>query len=286
MLPRSGVALLALALTIGTSAQVTIDVFPTIAPNIFGVSGAEWSRNAVDTIYTTAVAGASYATMTGGTIGTPTYFSLAPATILASDMFVSAFKSWDGQSDPRNAFGDDFANENGNRLHFSFLVQGNGQKISLSQLSFELRSSDATNDLKVVRPTGWYSYNANYVGIKFGADGLLGGADDEFVTSGLNTQEVDMLIGRGTGNAWEPVNTSGDPVKEQEALDAKAASIASRTPIIVTGTYTYTSSLAGGASFTGTNSVTVIPEPSTYAALLALSSLGIALWTRRRKAVA
>lgn len=284
MLPRSGVALLALALTIGTSAQVTIDVFPTIAPNIFGVSGAEWSRNAVDTIYTTAVAGASSATMTGGTIGTPTYFSLAPSTIQASDMFVTAFNSWNGQSDPGNAFNKDFANEKGNRLHFSFLVQGNGQKISLSQLSFVLASSDSGNRLQVVRPTGWYSYNDNYVGIDFGTDGHLGGGDDVFVKSGTNTQEVDMLIGRGTGNAWEPIDTTRDPVSEQQAIDAQAASIAPKTPILVTGTYTL--SLAGGASFTGTNSVTVIPEPSTYAALLALSSLGIALWTRRRKAVA
>jgi hypothetical protein len=263
---------------------VTIDVFPTIAPNVSSVSGAVWSTNAVDTIYTTTAAGASYATMTGGTIGTPTYFSRAPSTIQASDMFVTAFNSWNGRSDPEKSFGDDFADENGNRLHFSVLVQGNGQKISLSQLSFVLTSSDAGNVLGIVRPTGWYNYNENYVGIDFGTDGHIGGGDDVFVKSGTNTQEVDMLVGRGTGNAWEPLDASGDPKKEQQAIDALAASIASETPILVTGTYTL--SLDGVTTITGTNNVTVIPEPSTYAALLALGSLGIALWARRYKAIA
>lgn len=272
LLPVRVAALLLLTLAARSTAQVTIDVFPTIAPNVVGSPHASaWMANAFDALYT--------GTGTAGTSGTPGYYTVAPAIIPVGDVLVTSFASWRGIADPGTAFGSDFAAERGNRLHFSLLINGHGQSFSIAQLSFTLSTSDPGNDLGFTFASGTYEYNAGYVGVLFGADGALGGGDDTFITSGANTQQVDALIGRGSGNAWWPVHTDGDGLTDQEVLDGTAAGIALNTPILATGRYTLD---LGGGFVSSQASVTIIPEPSTYGLLLAGVSIGWALLRRRR----
>ena len=285
MLPRLGATLLFLALAASASAQVTVSVFPTLAPNTYGSpSMGAWTSNDIITIYNTATSGGSYASMSGGAAGTPSYFSVAPAVILPGQNMVTTFASWNGQANPGTVFGSAFASEYGNRLHFSFLVDGKGQKVSISQLSFVLTSSATApdNDLKYSADAGHYQYGTDYVGVLFGKDNALGGGDDSFITAGDDTQQADMLIGRGSGNAWTVKSSATDPLLLQQAIDTKIASVSANTPIYLTGTYTM--ALADETSVTGTNFVTVIPEPATYAAFFALGTLAVSLFLKRRKA--
>ena len=275
MLPSSGAALLSLALALAAHAQVTIEVFPTLAPNAFGSpSFAAWTDNAFTALY-----GGS---LVAGTVGTPSYFSVTPSTLGATDVFVTSFPSWRGFADPGTVFGPAFANELGNRLHFAFVAIGHDQQFALSQLSFTFVTTSPAHDLDFAFAAGDYTYSSNYVGVLFGADNQLGGTDDLFVTSGANTQLVDAVIGRGSGNAWWPPHTAGDGLSEQEAIDVFAATLIPTLSTLVTATYTL--DLGGGDTASGHASVTVIPEPSTYALLLGGAAAAVVLWRRRRRA--
>lgn len=277
MPPRPGAALLALVLALASHAQVTIDVFPTLAPNSYGSpSFAAWTDNAFAALY-----GGS---LVAGDVGTPSYFSVAPATLAATDVFVTSFPSWRGFAEPGTVFGPAFANELGNRLHFAFMADGHGQQFAISQLSFAFVTTDPAHDLDFAYAAGGYTYSSSYVGVLFGADNQLGGSDDVFVTGGPNTQLVDAVIGRGSGNAWWPQHTAGDGLSDQEVIDLTAAALLPSLSTLVTATYTL--DLGGGDLVTGQAAVTVIPEPSTYAVLLGGAAAAVAIWRRRRRSAA
>ncbi len=275
MPPRPGAALLALVLALAAHAQVTIDVYPTLAPNSYGSpSFAAWTDNAFAALY-----GGS---LLAGEVGTPSYFSVAPATLEATDVFVTSFPSWRGYADPGTVFGPAFANELGNRLSFAFVADGHGQQFALSQLSFAFVTTGPAHDLDFAFSAGDYTYSSSYVGILFGADNQFGGGDDLFVTGGANTQLVDAVIGRGSGNAWWPQHTVGDGLSDQELIDLTAAALRPSLPTLVTATYTL--DLGGGNTASGQAAVTIIPEPSTYALLLGGAAAAVVIWRRRRRA--
>ncbi len=275
MPPRPGAALLALVLALASHAQVTIDVFPTLAPNSYGSpSFAAWTDNAFAALYGGSIV--------PGDAGTPSYFSVAPATLEATDVFVTSFPSWRGFAEPGTVFGPAFANELGNRLHFAFVADGHGRQFALSQLSFAFGTTDPAHTLDFTFAAGDYNYSASYVGILFGADNQLGGGDDFFVTSGANTQLVDAVIGRGSGNAWWPVHTVGDGLSDQEVIDLTAAALLPSLSTRVTATYTL--DFGDGDTVAGQAAVTIIPEPSTYALLLGGAAAAVVFWRRRRRA--
>lgn len=277
ILPSSGAALLSLALALAAHAQVTIDVYPTLAPNSFGSpSFAAWTDNAIAALYD--------GSLVGGTVGTPSYFSVAPTTLEATDVFVTSFPSWRGVADPGTAFGPAFANELGNRLSFAFVADGHGQQFALSQLSFSFVTTGPAHDLDFAFSAGDYTYSSSYVGILFGADNQLGGSDDVFVTGGANTQLVDAVIGRGSSNAWWPQHTAGDGLSDQEVIDLTAAALLPSLSTQVTGTYTL--ELGGGNTVSSQAAVTIIPEPSTYALLLGGAAAAVVIWRRRRRSAA
>lgn len=272
-LPVRIAAILLLALASRSVAQVTIDVFPTIAPNVLGSPNASaWMANAFTALST--------GNGSSGTAGTPGFYTVAPASVLASDVLVTSFASWRGLADPGTAVGSAFAAEGGNRLHFSLVIDGHGQTFSLAQLSFTFTSSDPANALGFTFATGTYNYSEGYVGVLFGTDGKLGGGDDTFISSGANTQQVDALVGRGSGNAWWPQHTTGDGLTDQQVIDNTLTFIAADTPILATGTYSL--DLGGGTSVSGQNSVTIIPEPATSGLLLSIGGIGYAFLRRRR----
>ena len=235
--------------------DVAITVTPSLAPNGFG-------SPSFDGYVSNALYAIDHGLSSYGDPTKPTYYQVAPSTLKASDVIVTGFNSWMGQANPGAVFGPDFANEYGNRLHFGLHVVGsNGAKFSISQLAFTATSTDPGNTLGFTFGAGSYNYSNAYVGIDYGADGVRGGVDDQFITSGLNTQLVNEIIGRGSGNAWDTYAFS-DPVggSLQDKIDHEVA-LHGGDPFKVSGTYTLT--MSSGLAVTGTSSINGVSGSAT-----------------------
>lgn len=257
----------------GAANAITITVTPSLAPNAYGsASFSPWADNALNALYT----GASSA----GTPGTPTYFQ-AQSNVSAKDLVVTNFSSWMGQAEPGGAF----AGEYGNRGHFGLSILGDGQQFSISELSFQAVSTDPGNLLAFSYLTGDYDYSSNYVGVLAGLDGIVGTLDDTFITGGANTQLVDALFSRGSGNALEGLCTGCTPAQEQAAIDAAAASFGP-DPFQFTGTYQLRA-VTGALVAEGSNSFNVggaVPEPGAWALML-VGFAGLGAMMRRRRSM-
>lgn len=237
----------------------TITVTPWLAPNVFGSPS-----------YAAAVANQEHALLNGlssyGAAG-PTQYN-ANSNVTAAEAIVTGFNSWMGVVNPASPY----QNELGNRMLFGVLINGDGAKFSISQLSFSATSTDG-NGLGFAFGAGSYNYSLDYQGILFGANGVLGGGDDTFVTSGSNTQLIDALVGRGSGNSYAAYCSPCTPAQQQAAIDAAAAG----GPFQFTGTYSL-----DAATGSGTFNVSAVPEPSTWA-MMALGFAGIGLLAYRRR---
>jgi hypothetical protein len=274
-------SLVMLGLTAGSSsealADLTITVTPSLAPNAFGSpSYSGYVSNAIGALETGATS--------AGDPNSPTYYQAIAngASIDANQIIVSGFPSWLGQADPGTAFGPAYANELGNRLLFGLSITSNsGQTFSISELSFAATSSDAGNSLGFGFGQGSYNYSSDYVGVIYGAGGAADTSDYTYVTSGSNTQPVNAIYGRGSGNAYDVYET--DPgATDQDKLNNAMAAIPGST---FTGTY----SIEG---FTGSGSVNIdsvnpnaspTPEPSTFVMAATAGLAGLAYSWRRRK---
>lgn len=231
-------------------AAITISVIPASAPNAYGSpSYAAWQANAV---YALEHGLTSY-----GDPNSPTYYTQAPRVMSVMNNLVTGFASWNGAASPAGAY----ASELGNRLQFGVDIKGNGQQISISGLSFVMQSTDPSDSLGYSYGIGGYDYSAGYVGWLYGADGVRSTSDDVFITSGPNTQLVDEIVGRGSGNAWWP--SASDALagaSNQEIINAAAQNLGG-VPIDFTGTYTY-----GDVQGAATVTFTPVPEPTTLIA--------------------
>ena len=264
----AGVLLLAAALC---PAAPVFQVFPALAPNAYGSPSYDgWVSNA---IYALEHGLTSY-----GTPGMPTYYSQASSSIPGADIQVTSFYSWMGQANPGTVFGPAFASELGNRLSFGFHVDGDGALFCISQLSFTATSGDPGNQLGFTFAAGSYNYNAGYVGLNYGPDGVKGTADDFWVNGGVNTQLVNELFGRGSGNAYWPCepdvahpNPCPTDADKQAALDASATAYQNYP---FSGIYTL--NLATGQPLTGSASVDVNPNPEPATWLLCGGALMLA----------
>lgn len=260
-------ALLAV-LSTAAKADIVINVVPWLAPN--GFSSA-WFAGAE----ANAVAG-----MMNGGIATgsgPAAF-VPNSNITAAQGIVTGFPSWMGKVDPGNVFGPDYALEHGTRMHFAVSIVGSdGTKFSISNMALNAYSTDASNALKFGYAAGEYDYGTGYVGVLYGADGQLGGSDDTWIKSGPNTQLVDAIFGRGSGNSF-PAYCVGCSLADQQAeIDALAAYPG--TPFKFVGTYSI-----DGVSGSGTFNITPVPEPGTWAMmLLGFAGLGFIAYRRKNK---
>ena len=250
----------------------SIDVTPWLAPNAFG--SPSWNQ---------AVQNADTAMHDGlTTVGSgPSQFSAQTTPVTADQVIVTGFPSWMGKVDPGTVFGPAYANELGNRMHFALRIDGQGTQFSISQLSFVGNSSDSGDGLNFSFAFGSYNYSASYEGVLAGADGKLWTADDVFVTSGANTQLVDGLVGRGSGNSYDAYCSGCTLAQQQAALDAAAAGSLYDGPFTFTGTYTL-GSATGSASF-DVVAPTPVPEPKYLFASGLVLLAGIRWWRNRKQ---
>jgi len=217
------------------SAAITIEVYPSVAPNAFGSPSYDpWVGNAIYALENNL--------STYGASGPAQYNRVT--NITWRDISVYGFNVWRGVYNPGSPYGSEL----GNRLHFGLHAKGNGTKFSLSQVSFAMHSSDPNDDLVFVSSFGSGDvYSNQRVGIDYGPDLVKGGGDDVIITSGPATQLVDELMYRGPGNAWagySPTNQSG--------VDLVRDYINDLGPFKVTTTFTI------GAA-TGSATVNVLP---------------------------
>jgi hypothetical protein len=237
---------------------VTITVIPALAPNAYGSPNWNaWVSNA-----TTAIANgyASY-----GDPASPSFYQRAPAVISVTNDIVTGFPSWNSVANPGAVFGANFSQELGNRIQFGIDVKGGTNLISISQLSFSAHSSDASNSLDFVFAQGSYNYSASYVGIIYGPGGA-----NTYITSGPATQLVNEIVGRGSGNAWDTYDTSGNIASQQSNIDLLISQLGSQ-PFNFTGTYTI-------AGVSGSNSVTFNPVVANSGPVLGTGGISIAVY--------
>ena len=251
----------------GAAQATDIKVVTWIAPNSFGSpSYAGAVANAIGALHD----GAS----SRGAANQPTYFE-ARSDVARSDVVVTGFNSWNGKVDPGNVYGSQYAAELGNRMLFGLRIDGEGTQFAINQLSFVMASNDATNDLGYTYAAGAYSYSNDYQGVLKGGDGILWTSDDVFVNSGASNQLVDGLVGRGSGNSYAAYCPGCTLEQQQAALDDVINY--DGWPTQFTGTYTL-----GSATGTGTFNIAAVPEPATWAMMIAgFGLVGGSLRSRR-----
>jgi PEP-CTERM motif len=249
-------------------ANITLTVTPSLAPNGFG--SPSWP-----TYVTNAQNALQNGLSSSGTPNAPTFYQALAngSTIGANEIVATDFNSWLGSANPGTVYGSQYANELGNRLHFGLTAIGsNGTTFSLSELSFNMTSSDPGNSLGFA---GSFNSSDSYSSAAVGV--IFNGSKKTFVTSGPATQLVDALYYVGVGNAYEALST--DPgATNQDKLNNAIASIPSET---VTTTYTI-----HGFSGSASANVSAVPEPSTLllTSIVAAVALGLA-WRRRKHGV-
>jgi hypothetical protein len=280
-----GIALLSV---IGiASADITVTVQPTLAPNFSGYTPGWVGYDS--NYYNAAVAYASYglnAPVSGltstGDPATPGYYQLlaSGAQIGTNANLATGFNSWMGVANPGTVFGSAFAAEDGNRLSFSVVVNGGGNLISIDHLSYSITSSDPSQSLNDLGDFEGSNYSVNRVGVLFNSDGSF----KSLVTSGDGTQLVNEIIYIGVGDAWWPGGPSTDPENPsgftgtgQAAINSTESWLGSQTPITVTGTYTYAQD---DSRITGSANVTVVPVPA--AVLLGIGGLSLVGLLKKR----
>jgi hypothetical protein len=254
---------------------ITMQICYSAAPNYYG--SPSWSEYAAN-----AILGLENGCAAEGLPGPAEYTSLA--WIVPSDAMVTSFPSWAGQANPGGAY----AGESGERLHAGLIVQGNGTEFSLSELNFDLESSDPDNYMEF---SGSFSpatdtnndYSAVRVGVIYGVGG------PEYITSGPANQLVDAFYYVGIGNAfWPCVDNAGNPTcfspaEEQAGLDAQASYIYTNggKPGAFTVATTYSLLDSHGNTLASVTSDISTPEPASVL-LTGAGLLALAGFVRRR----
>jgi hypothetical protein len=258
---------------------VLVEASPAV--NIFGSpSWVNWSNNALQALGTNS--------STAGTPNTPAYY-VATMQVTSAELIVSSFPSWRAKANPGAVFGSAFASELGNRLTYSYFIYdssgadvdiANGITLDRPASPWRAASSSAVSSFYYPIDT---SGNSARIGIEYGANGVFGGGDDTYVTSGTGLVDAIFATGPGLGDAECGAGT------QQAQLDCARASIDALGAFSETYKVTYgTAPAYRGASASGTATVEVnsiaaaVPEPTSIT-LVGVAVAGIIGVRRRRR---
>ena len=263
------------------TAAIAFVLFASVPAKAVTITVDTWlaANGAGSPSFSGAEANAVQGMMNGGVATGSGPAAFTPVTnVTPAQAVVTAFKSWMGVVDPGTAFGTAYANELGNRMTFAVsAISDSLHEFSISQMSFTGHSSDPAGGLNFGNNA--YNYGTGFVGVRYGADGKLGGGDDIFITSGPNTQLVDALFGRGSGNSYAATcHGCSNLADQQAAIDAVVAGDMG-SPFTFTGTYAI-----GEDSGSGTFHIANVPEPSTWAMMvLGFAGMGFIAYRRKSK---
>lgn len=247
-----------------------------------------------------------------GDPSTPGYFEVSNGIVPLSHVTVTGFpgsstvtprrfKSWRGVANPGTAFGAAFANEYGSRLHSPLLVVSNGGPFTMTSLERKVYSEykqpggspwqSASAPLPNTLPD-LTSFSAARIGVtSFGGNGVLGGGDDTYITTGsMASTPLLAFITTGPGSGgisllqqydgtpW-PVSTPNEDIYEtflQQWQDDLGD-----TPFDLRMEYkvNYTVASVPFSTTLSGDQINVVPEPSAWVLAIAGS---IALLRRRR----
>lgn len=256
---------------VAARADITMTECFSSAPNAFGSpSWASYVSNAI-----TGIQNGCTAT---GDPTQPNYYQ-SQTTFLPGQLIVTDYNSWDGQANPTGAF----SGELGNRLHAGLFVTDNGNsadQFSLSELNFNMSSSDAANSLGFA---GSFDATDSYSLTRVGIINNPGGGQS-LVTSGSSTQKVDELAYVGVGNAFcsgSPVDCGGGSFT---SIGDLISYMNSNAPFSVSTHYWLQDGTGPViSSVIGTADVAATPEPAEALPIIAiLMVLGGLAWRRYR----
>jgi hypothetical protein len=253
-----------LAAAMSASADVSISVYGTMAPNAYGSpSFSTWAANG---IYAMENGLTSY-----GAAG-PAQFNVTTSPVPVAANFVTGFSSWMGQADPASPY----SSELGTRASFVAVINGNGNLINMNNFGITMASSDAGNALGVSWPNnsispGDWTYDAGDIGLIFN-NGINTAGGFTVVNSGDPGQMVNEIISIGAGNAYAAytyaealayqvkyggsiADNGGDPdpnATDQQIINYQLGFVPDYD---FTGTFSY-GDVSGSATI-------VVPEPTT-----------------------
>jgi len=265
----------------------TATVLASVGPNASG--SPSWNGYVAN-----ALTGLENGGTQEGTPGTPTYYAPTTGPITVAQTLVTSFNSWNGAVNPAAPFDQEY----GSRVMFGFDIKGNGNKISLNELSAQTYWVDQTG------ASAWenisYSgspYAAHRIGLIYNND-----APPTIVNSGDGTQLVDEIVSTGYGGgiwamyddislpnsqdhamlaAWGLPDYTGATL--QERYDSMLSILDSTTSFGWRIDYSidYNHDVAPAATFSYTQQI--VPEPCTLV-LLVVGALALLVFKLRNRA--
>ncbi|HMS55856.1 MAG TPA: Ig-like domain-containing protein [Fimbriimonadaceae bacterium] len=235
------------SITVTPVNDVQVQVYGASAPNFFGSpSFGGYRDNALNGLENGLL-------VVGDRNADPTGYEALTSTTWR-DIVVAGFPLWRGTINPSAPFDAEY----GNRMHFGLRILGNGTRFKLSNLKFDMNSSDPDNSMDFDGDFVGGAYSASRKGIDYGPDRQKGGGDDVVYTNGESGDlEIDEFIYVGVGNAFDATPQGGNTPEEELLLTR--CYIENVAPMDVSVAYTICDDLNQPIA-TGTGTVTIVPS--------------------------
>ena len=259
-------------------AQFIVTVTPSVGPDAFAPSGN----------YNGYLGNAINALTPGYNTGTPSAappaaYSTTTNPVNASSGIDTPFSSWMGTAPGVGAF----AAETGNSIYFGLSVTAiAGFTFQLADVSYAVAGNagaigNVNGAGNLQADFGLNTFNSVLVGVtSFGADGVAGGGDDTFLTTGT-TIGIDLVGLYYTGVASGIDITADYPNYAADVLNGLT-----NQQILTNAINFFNTAGPGGGPVQISGSYSVVPEPASMA-VLGLGMVGLLGYTyRRHRAVA